>query len=275
MWPRGSAPGRRPGSSGSTRTPSPDIPGWRATMPGDCTTSSWLFPPATAGVQCDEKWAFVGREEKNCGPDDPRRGDCWDPVALDPEARLVVSRVVGTRTADATRALVRDFRRRTGGRVMRLITSDEYPAYPDAIRAAYGLTVTPDRAAGPPPAGVHRTPARPRLRDRPQDPREWAGGRRDHPGGVRDGGRGRPGVGPVGRQPGREHVLRRAAQRDRPEPVCPEGSEGGTHSPRTGTPTGPRPGSATSATTSAGRSGRSGGRWTGGGRRGPRPWPRG
>ena len=84
-------------------------------MPGDCTTSSWLFPPATAGVQCDEKWAFVGREEKNCGPDDPRRGDCWDPVALDPEARLVVSRVVGTRTADAAHALVRDFRRRTGG----------------------------------------------------------------------------------------------------------------------------------------------------------------
>ena len=32
---------------------------------------------------------------------------------------------------------------------MRLITSDEYPAYPDAIRAAYGLTVTPPRTGRP------------------------------------------------------------------------------------------------------------------------------
>jgi hypothetical protein len=32
---------------------------------------------------------------------------------------------------------------------MRLMTSDEYPAYPDAIRAAYGTTVTPPRAGRP------------------------------------------------------------------------------------------------------------------------------
>ena len=32
---------------------------------------------------------------------------------------------------------------------MWLITSDEYPAYPDAIRAAYGLTVTPPRTGRP------------------------------------------------------------------------------------------------------------------------------
>lgn len=61
----------------------------------------------------------------------------------------MVSLVVGKRTADATHALVADFRRRTGGRVMRLITSDEYPAYPDAIRAAYGTVVTPPRTGRP------------------------------------------------------------------------------------------------------------------------------
>jgi IS1 family transposase len=118
-------------------------------MPSSCTTSWWLFPPATSEVQFDEKWAFVGRKEKNCDPGDPHRGDCWDHVALDPETRLVVSLVVGKRTADATHALVADFRRRTGGRVMRLMTSDEYPAYPDAIRAAYGVTVTPPRTGRP------------------------------------------------------------------------------------------------------------------------------
>jgi hypothetical protein len=62
---------------------------------------------------------------------------------------LVVSLVVGKRTADATHALVRDFRRRTGGRTMRLMTSDEYPVYAEAIRAAYGVRVVPPRTGRP------------------------------------------------------------------------------------------------------------------------------
>jgi IS1 family transposase len=76
-------------------------------------------------------------------------------VALDPESRLVVSLVVGRRTADATHALVRDFRRRTGGRVMRLMTSDEYPVYEEAIRDAYGYVATPPRTGR---AGRPRNP---------------------------------------------------------------------------------------------------------------------
>jgi len=111
---------------------------------------SWSrFPPTTAEVQFDEKWAFVGRKQKNCDPEDARRGDCWDHVAVDPESRLVVSVVVEKRTTEATRALVADFRRRTGGRVPRLITSDEYPVYADAIRSAYGQVVTPPRTGRP------------------------------------------------------------------------------------------------------------------------------
>lgn len=66
-------------------------------------------------------------------------------MALDPESRLVVSLVVSKRTEDATHELVRDFHRRTGGRVMRLMTSDEYPVYESAIRATYGQLVTPPR----------------------------------------------------------------------------------------------------------------------------------
>ena len=61
----------------------------------------------------------------------------------------MVSLVVGKRTAATAAEVVRDFRRRTGGRVMRLITSDEYPAYPDAIRAAYGRVVVPPRTGRP------------------------------------------------------------------------------------------------------------------------------
>jgi IS1 family transposase len=96
-------------------------------------------------VQFDEEWDFVARKEKNCAPEDRRRGDCWDHVALDPEHRLVVSRVVGKRTEEATHELVGDFHRRTRGRVMRRMTSDEYPVYEAAIRATYGQSVTPPR----------------------------------------------------------------------------------------------------------------------------------
>ena len=85
------------------------------------------------------------KKQKNCQPDDDKCGDCWDHVALDPQSRLVVSLVVGKRTTEATRALVRDFRRRTGSGVMRLMTSDEYPVYVDVIQDAYGTRVTPPR----------------------------------------------------------------------------------------------------------------------------------
>jgi len=100
-------------------------------------------------VQFDEKWAFVAKKQKHCQPDDARCGDCWDHVALDPESRLVVSLVVGKRTAEATRALVFDFRRRTGSRAMRLMTSDEYPVYAEVIRDAYGTRLTPPRTGRP------------------------------------------------------------------------------------------------------------------------------
>jgi len=99
-------------------------------------------------VQFDEKWSFVGKKEKHCdrdNPDDDLCGDCWDHVALDPEHRLVVSVVVGHRTEDSSQRLVEDFHQRTGGRLMNLMTSDENPAYAEAILLTYGETVQPRR----------------------------------------------------------------------------------------------------------------------------------
>jgi IS1 family transposase len=94
-------------------------------------------------VQFDEKWDFVGKKERHCEPQEATAGDCWDHVALDPESRLVVSLVVGKRTAEATHRLVADFHRRTGGRIPWLMTSDEYPVYADAIRRTYGQGARP------------------------------------------------------------------------------------------------------------------------------------
>jgi IS1 family transposase len=114
--------------------------------------NSWLFPPQTREVQFDEKWAFVGKKEKNCDPSDPadvHQGDHWDHVALDPEHRLVLSVVPGERTAENTKELVQDFHRRTEGRIPNLITTDEYPAYETAILETYGETVVPERTGKP------------------------------------------------------------------------------------------------------------------------------
>jgi IS1 family transposase len=112
------------------------------------TTNSWRFPPRTREAQFDEKWAFVAKKAQNCDPTDradDRKGDTWDHVAFDPEHRLVVTVVLGERTAENVVAVVEDFKRRTAGRLMNLITTDGYPAYEEAILNAYGETVTPPR----------------------------------------------------------------------------------------------------------------------------------
>ncbi len=65
----------------------------------------------------------------------------------------------GARDVEGTEALVGEFRRRTGGRTMRLMTSDAYPAYESAILDVYGETVTPPRTGKPGrPKGPRKAP---------------------------------------------------------------------------------------------------------------------
>ena len=65
----------------------------------------------------------------------------------------------GKRTAENTEALVEDFRRRTGGRLMGLMTSDDYSAYEAATLRAYGETITPPRTGRPGrPKAPYRAP---------------------------------------------------------------------------------------------------------------------
>jgi IS1 family transposase len=114
-------------------------------MPTNSTTRSWLFPPRTDEVQLDEKWSFVYKKQARCDPADPadaQRGDWWDHVAYDAEHRLVLCVVPGARAAEQAEAVVADVHRRTGGRRLRLLTTDAYPAYEDAIRQVYGGEVT-------------------------------------------------------------------------------------------------------------------------------------
>jgi IS1 family transposase len=132
------------------------------TTPWPLTTSWSPFPPLTTEVQFDEKWSYVAKKEANCDRSDPaddHKGDYWDHVAFDPEHRLVIAVVPGARDVEGTEALVGQFRRRTGGRAMRLMTSDGYPAYETAILDAYGETVVPPRTGKPGrPKGAYKTP---------------------------------------------------------------------------------------------------------------------
>jgi hypothetical protein len=87
----------------------------------------------------------VYKKQENCDPDDPadaNRGDYWDHVAFDPEHRLVVCVEPGARVGESVEAVIGDFKRRTEGRPMRLITSDEHRPYEGAILQAYGVEAT-------------------------------------------------------------------------------------------------------------------------------------
>jgi IS1 family transposase len=63
-------------------------------------------------------------------------------VALDPESRLVLAVVPGARDAENVEKVVAEVKQRTGGQVMDLLTSDDYPAYETAILQSYGQEVT-------------------------------------------------------------------------------------------------------------------------------------
>ncbi len=85
-------------------------------------------------------------------------------MALDAESRLVLAVVPGARDAEAVEEVVGEVKGRTGGRVLELATSDDYPAYETALWNAYGQEVTvtatgrvsrkmvPDKV---PPAGMN------------------------------------------------------------------------------------------------------------------------
>jgi IS1 family transposase len=90
----------------------------------------------------------VFKKQEHCDSDDPaddQHGDWWDHTAYDPEHKLVVCVIPGARGAEEVEAVVAAVKQRTGDHSVRLMTSDDYPAYKEAILHIYGseVTVTP------------------------------------------------------------------------------------------------------------------------------------
>lgn len=93
-------------------------------------------------VQCDEVWSFNFCKQKNVAKTklrDISYGDVWTWTALDPESKLMISYLVGTRSAGDAFAFMDDL----SGRVINIgtLTTDGYHAYPEAVRAAFGNEV--------------------------------------------------------------------------------------------------------------------------------------
>ena len=89
---------------------------------------------------------FYREKRKNCDPEDPNdenMGDNWDHIAFDPENRLIICVIPGKRTTENTIKLVFEFKTRTGGRIMRLITTYKYMPYVEAIFAEYSEIINP------------------------------------------------------------------------------------------------------------------------------------
>jgi IS1 family transposase len=90
----------------------------------------------------------VEKKEKNCNaknPVDARCGDNWDHVALDAEHKLVLQVVNGKRTKKNTKLLVQKTAKRLRNKAPRLITTDDYKPYTEAILESFGTAKTPRR----------------------------------------------------------------------------------------------------------------------------------
>jgi len=199
-------------------------------MPGKSTTSLWLFPPRTREVQFDEKWSFVFKKQEHCdetNPADDHHGDWWDHVAIDPETRLVLCVVPGARNTENVTEVVGEVKDRTRGRVLDLVTSDNYPAYETALLEAYGQEVATTPAGRPnrkmvpekvPPPGLnYATVEKKREKGRVVEIIT--------PGGVRDDGGCAGGAGAVDGQPGGQHLVPGARERHGPAPQRAEGPQ--------------------------------------------------
>lgn len=97
---------------------------------------------AAKRVQCDEIWSFNYAKQKNvkgakAAPD--HAGDVWTWTALDADSKLIVSYMVGDRSADAATEFMHDVAYRLATRVQ--LTTDGHAAYLRAIEGAFGMDV--------------------------------------------------------------------------------------------------------------------------------------
>lgn len=93
-------------------------------------------------IQCDEIWSFCYAKEKNV-PEEMKGtlgfGDVWTWTAIDADSKLIVSFLVGGRSAEYARKFIDDLASRLASRVQ--LTTDGYRAYLTAVERTFGSEV--------------------------------------------------------------------------------------------------------------------------------------
>jgi IS1 family transposase/transposase-like protein len=88
-------------------------------------------------VQADEIWTFVGKKDKHVRVDDPEEfGNQWAFIALDAETKLIVSCVMGKRTAGTTHAFLADLQSRIADARFQL-TTDGFHFYERGVEDVF------------------------------------------------------------------------------------------------------------------------------------------
>ena len=92
---------------------------------------------ASQRVQCDEIWSFYYAKDRNV-PERKRgnAGSVWTWTALDADTKLMLTWVVGGRSAEYAMELMDDLRGRLVNRVQ--LTTDGHGAYLEAVEGAFG-----------------------------------------------------------------------------------------------------------------------------------------
>jgi IS1 family transposase len=93
-------------------------------------------------IQCDEIWSFCYAKEKNLSEEQKGTfgfGDVWTWTAIDADSKLIVSYLVGGRSAIYARKFIDDLASRLAHRVQ--LTTDGHKAYLSAVESAFGADV--------------------------------------------------------------------------------------------------------------------------------------
>ena len=94
-------------------------------------------------IQCDEIWTFCYAKKANVTPEiqaaHPDAGDVWTWTAIDADTKLMVSWLVGSRTAGDGYRFMSDVASRLANRVQ--LTTDGLTVYLSAVEGAFGSDV--------------------------------------------------------------------------------------------------------------------------------------
>ena len=91
-------------------------------------------------VQCDEIWSFVYSKQKNVPENkEGHAGDVWTWVGIDADTKLVISYLVGDRTAEDASIFMHDIASRLKNRVQ--LTTDGLKSYLEAVNDAFGNNI--------------------------------------------------------------------------------------------------------------------------------------